>query len=231
MSENKNTIRQLVTRVKTAKRRSISSTKWLFRQLNDPYVVQSKEDGYRSRAAYKLIEINEKFNFLRSNSVVIDLGAAPGGWTQVAIEKIKPNNGGKVVGIDLVEIEPIEGAILIQQDFLSDKAEQMIKDYLVEKADIVLSDMAAPSCGHPRTDHIRIIALCEAAYLFAKDVLAPEGVFVAKILKGGTESHLLVSLKQDFKIVKHFKPPASRKESAESYVIAMGFRGGVEKND
>jgi 23S rRNA (uridine2552-2'-O)-methyltransferase len=230
MSENKNPTRQLVTKVKTAKRRSISSTKWLFRQLNDPYVVQSKEDGYRSRAAYKLIEINEKFNFLRPGNIVIDLGAAPGGWTQVAVEKVKVKNTGKVIGIDLVEIEPIEGSILIQQDFLSDQAEQMIKDHLVEKADVVLSDMAAPSCGHPRTDHIRIIALCEAAYLFAKDVLAPDGVFVAKILKGGTENQLLVSLKQDFKTVKHFKPPASRKESAESYVIAMGFRKSGEND-
>jgi 23S rRNA (uridine2552-2'-O)-methyltransferase len=223
---NKNPNKNLTIRVKTAKGRRISSTTWLQRQLNDPYVIKSKIEGYRSRAAYKLLEINDKFNFLRKGQIVIDLGAAPGGWTQVAVQKVKPEaSSGKVIGIDLVNMEEIEGAILLQQDFLDDMSENIIKSYINNKADVVLSDMAAASCGHPPTDHLRIIALCEAAYYFAKEILAPGGSFVAKILKGGTEHELLKNLKHDFISVKHFKPPASRADSAESYVVAIGFRG------
>jgi 23S rRNA (uridine2552-2'-O)-methyltransferase len=228
MNDKKNNTRALKTRVKTAKGRRISSTTWLERQLNDPYVIKSKIEGYRSRAAYKLIEINEKFKILHKGQIVIDLGTAPGGWTQVSVEKVKSQNfdGGKVIGIDLTKVEEIPGAILLEKDFLTDEAEEMILEHLEgKKANVVLSDMAAPSCGHPSTDHIRIIALCEAAYHFAKTILAPEGHFVAKILKGGTEHQLLTQLKQDFKNVKHFKPPASREDSAESYVVALGFRG------
>ncbi len=227
MTSLKNTTRNLKARVKTARGRSISSVSWLARQLNDPYVQQAKEQGYRSRAAYKLLEIDAKFKFLLKGKIVIDLGAAPGGWTQVAVAKVKPaTTAGKVISIDLMDMGEIKGAIFLKKDFLTQDAEDSIIEHLGgRKADIVLSDMAAASCGHAKTDHLRIIALCEAAYQFALQVLAEDGVFVAKILKGGTEHQLLAALKKDFKIVKHFKPPASRPESAESYVIAMGFRG------
>jgi 23S rRNA (uridine2552-2'-O)-methyltransferase len=215
--------RKLHVKVKTAKGRKKSSTRWLQRQLNDPYVAMAKVDGYRSRAAYKLIDLNEKFEFLKPGKNVIDLGAAPGGWTQVAVEKVK---GGKVIGIDLQEVEPIAGATLIQHDFMADDAPQILADTLDgKKADIILSDMAAASCGHAATDHIRIIALCEVAFEFAKENLANDGVFAAKILRGGTEQELLNEMKKCFKTVKHFKPDSSRKDSAEMYVIAIGFRG------
>jgi 23S rRNA (uridine2552-2'-O)-methyltransferase len=230
MSEKKDTekgkqggSRQLHVRVKTARGRKKSSTRWLQRQLNDPYVQMAREDGYRSRAAYKLIELNNKFDFLKNGKIIIDLGAAPGGWTQVAVEKVK---NGKIIGIDLQEIEPITGATLIQQDFMEDAAVAILEEAMGgKKADVILSDMAAPSCGHAATDHARIIALCETAFYFAKENLAPEGVFVAKILRGGTEKELLEEMKKCFKVVKHFKPESSRKDSAEMYVVAVGFRG------
>jgi len=215
--------RGLHTRVKTAKGRRLSSTRWLQRQLNDPYVIEAKRLGYRSRAAFKLIELDDKFHFLNKGAKVIDLGAAPGGWTQVAMQRI--GDKGHVVGIDLQEMEAIAGADLIQGDFLDDDAPDRLKDLLGGPADVVLSDMAAASTGHPQTDHLRIMGLLEVAVDFAADVLAPGGAFVGKVLQGGTENELLAALKRDFKTVKHAKPPASRSDSAEVYVVAMGFRG------
>jgi 23S rRNA (uridine2552-2'-O)-methyltransferase len=215
--------RQLHVKVKTAKGRKKSSTRWLQRQLNDPYVIMAKADGYRSRAAYKLIDINNKFDILKPGSNVVDLGAAPGGWTQVAVEKVA---GAKVIGIDLQEIEPIAGSVLIQHDFMADDAPELLERALGgAEVNVVLSDMAAPSCGHAQTDHIRIMALCEVAFDFAKQNLVEGGAFAAKILAGGTEKELLEDLKKCFKVVKHFKPDSSRKDSAEMYVVATGFRG------
>jgi len=214
--------RGLHTRVKTAKGRKISSTRWLQRQLNDPYVIEAKRLGYRSRAAFKLIELDDKFHFLNKGAKVIDLGAAPGGWTQVAMQRI--GTQGHVVGIDLQEMEAIAGADLIQADFLDDDAPDRLKDLLGGEADLVMSDMAAAATGHPQTDHLRIMGLLEAAVDFAADVLAPGGAFIGKVLQGGTENELLAALKRDFKTVKHAKPPASRSDSAEVYVVAMGFR-------
>ncbi|MFN7038101.1 MAG: RlmE family RNA methyltransferase [Alphaproteobacteria bacterium] len=215
--------RSLTVKVKTAKRRKISSSKWLARQLNDPYVQEAKKEGYRSRAAFKLKEINEKFNIIKPSSVVIDIGAAPGGWTQIALETIKESKGGKVIAIDISPMEEINRAIIITHDFLAPEIADIIKIHLHSKADLVMSDMAASSCGHAPTDHLKIIALCEAAFEFAKDNLAEGGSFVAKILKGGTENTLLTEIKQKFRQVKHFKPPSSRSDSAESYIVATGF--------
>lgn len=223
----KNPNRMLKTRVKTAKGRKLSSTLWLERQLNDPYVARSKQDGYRSRAAYKLLEINEKYPFLSKGKVVVDLGAAPGGWMQVAVQKVKAGEpeGGLVIGMDLLAIEPITHTHAIQCDFLSNEALTLLDEALQgKKVDVVLSDMAAASCGHRQTDHLRIMALCEAALEFALAQLAPGGVFLSKILRGGTEAELLKQLKQHFASVKHIKPPASRADSSEMYVIAKGFR-------
>ena len=215
--------RQLHVKVKTARGRKKSSTQWLQRQLNDPYVAMSKRDGYRSRAAYKLIDIDEKFKILKPGLNVIDLGAAPGGWTQVAVKKV---SGGKVIGIDLQEVEDIAGATLIQHDFMADDAPEILENALGgKKADIVLSDMAAASCGHAQTDHIRIMNLCELAFDFAKQNLSTGGSFVAKILRGGAEKELLDDMKRNFQTVKHFKPDSSRKDSAEMYVVALGFKG------
>lgn len=217
--------RALKVRVKTARKRTTSSTLWLQRQLNDPYVRAAKRDGYRSRAAYKLIEIDEKFHFLKPGARVVDLGAAPGGWCQVAVAKVKSLAGkGKVIGIDLSEIEPLAGATTIQLDFLSEGADQVVKDLLDGEADVVLSDMAAYATGHKQTDHLKIMALCEVAIEFALDVLSPGGTFCAKVLRGGTEGELLTMLKKHFTTVKHIKPPASRQDSAEMYVIGLGFR-------
>ena len=218
--------RQVHTKVKTARGRSISSTRWLQRQLNDPYVAKAQHDGYRSRAAYKLLELDDKFKFFKAGKYVVDLGAAPGGWTQVAIQRVLAGEkkGGKVVAIDISPMDPITNAIVMQQDFLTEDAPQKLKDALGRKADIVLSDMAAPSCGHQQTDHIRIISLCEAAYEFAVEILVPGGVFVAKILRGGTEASLLTAIKQHFSVVKHVKPAASRADSTEMYIIATGFK-------
>ncbi|MCC7259627.1 MAG: RlmE family RNA methyltransferase [Alphaproteobacteria bacterium] len=215
--------RLLHTRVKTAKGRKKSSTRWLERQLNDPYVARAKAEGYRSRAAYKLIELDDKFHFLHPNQTVLDLGAAPGGWTQVAVERLKDK--GKVLGIDLLEMDSIPGATLMVLDFLKDDAPDIIREALGGRADVVLSDMAPSTTGHAATDHLRIMAMCELAFHFAIEVLKPGGSFVAKVFKGGTENALLASMKQHFSVVKHAKPPASRKDSSEAYVIAMGFKG------
>ncbi len=210
-------------RVKTAKGRKKSSTRWLQRQLNDPYVMRAKEEGYRSRAAYKLLELNEKFDFLKPKQKVVDLGAAPGGWSQVAFEVC--GTQAQVVGIDLLEIEPLAGATFLQHDFTDNDAPDMLITHMDGKADVVMSDMAANTTGHAKTDHLRIMMLCELAYDFAQDVLAPGGVFLCKVLRGGTENQLLQTMQKEFETVKHAKPNASRKDSAESYVVAMGYRG------
>ena len=215
--------RGLTVRVKTANKRSISSTLWLERQLNDPYVLEAKKQGYRSRAAFKLLQLDEKFNLLKPGAKVVDLGAAPGGWTQVAVDRV--GEKGRVVGIDLLAIDPIPGADLIQLDFMDDSAPDELKRRLDGPADLVLSDMAASAIGHAQTDHLRIVALADAAYDFAKDVLKPHGAFVAKVLQGGATGELLTLLKRDFAQVKHVKPPASRTDLAEIYVVALGFRG------
>ncbi|PKU23989.1 RlmE family RNA methyltransferase [Telmatospirillum siberiense] len=213
-------------RVLTARKRTVSSTRWLQRQLNDPFVIEAKRQGYRSRAAFKLIQLDDRFHFLRPGKRVVDLGAAPGGWTQVAVQRVKALDakGGKVVGIDILEWAPVAGAIVLTHDFLDDAAPGILKDALGGPADIVLSDMAAPTTGHPPTDHARIVHMCEVALDFAMEVLAPGGTFVAKVFKGGTERTLLDLLKKSFEQVRHAKPPASRAESAETYVVAMGFR-------
>lgn len=221
--DKKSGSRGLHVNVKTAAKRSNSSARWLARQLNDPYVARAKKEGYRSRAAFKLIELDEKFHLLKPGMRIVDLGCAPGGWTQVAVQKIGAQ--GKVVGCDLLEVAPIPNAALIVQDFLADDAPEVMKHLLGGKADLVMSDMAANTTGHTPTDHIRIIHLCELAYAFATEVLAPGGAFICKVLKGGTESILLKQMQKDFTTVKHAKPNASRADSAESYVVAMGFRG------
>ncbi len=210
------------TRVRTAKKRTASSTRWLQRQLNDPYVKQAKAEGYRSRAAYKLIELDEKFHLLNGIDRVVDLGIAPGGWSQV-VRKLKPN--AHVVGIDLLEVEPIEGVTIFQMDFMDDSAPAVLEEALGGKADLVMSDMAANTVGHKQTDHLRTMGLVEAGAWFAVDNLAPNGTFLAKVLAGGTDNDLLKLLKQHFKTVKHAKPPSSRKGSSEWYVIAQGFKG------
>jgi 23S rRNA (uridine2552-2'-O)-methyltransferase len=209
------------TRVKTAKKRTASSTRWLQRQLNDPYVKQAKAEGYRSRAAYKLIELDEKFGLLRGVERVVDLGIAPGGWSQV-VRKVKPK--ALVVGIDLLEVEPIDGVTIFQMDFMDDNAPRVLEEALGGKADLVMSDMAANTVGHKQTDHLRTMGLVEAGAWFAIENLAPNGTFLAKVLAGGTDSDLLALLKQHFRTVKHAKPPASRKGSSEWYVIAQGFK-------
>ena len=211
-------------RVKTAARRSASSTQWLERQLNDPYVREAKRLGYRSRAAFKLLQLDERFRLLKPGVRVVDLGAAPGGWTQVAVAAVKPGSKGCVVGIDLLPMDPVPGATLLALDFLDPGAPAALRAALGGPADLVLSDMAAPATGHAGTDHIRIVALAEAAFDFARETLAPGGAFVAKVLQGGTERGLLEALKRAFASVRHAKPPASRAESAEVYVVAQGFR-------
>ena len=216
------------TRVKTARGRTVSQTRWLQRQLNDPYVEAAKREGYRSRAAYKLAELDDQVRFLRPGARVIDLGAAPGGWTQVAVQRVKPREGGgQVIGIDLTPVDPIAGATVLEGDFMADDAPERLKELMNGPADVVLSDMAAPATGHPQTDHLRIMALAEAAQDFAEQVLAPGGAFVAKVLRGGTERALLDRLKRGFAKVRHIKPPASRADSAEIYVVATGFRGSA----
>jgi 23S rRNA (uridine2552-2'-O)-methyltransferase len=218
--------RSLKTRVKTARKRSLSSTLWLERQLNDPYVARARREGFRSRAAFKLIEIDERYPFLRPGQKIVDLGAAPGGWSQVAARKVKAAEGkGRVIAIDLLEIEPIAGVEFEVLDFLAAEAPGLIAERLGGKADVVLSDMAANATGHRKTDHLRIVGLVELAADFACDVLAPGGAFVAKVFQGGTEHELLARLKREFSAVRHVKPRASRAESAELYVIATGFRG------
>lgn len=224
----KRTTRDKTERVKTAKGRKNSSTKWLKRQLNDPYVAKAQMDGYRGRAAYKLIEINEKIDVLHPNMMVVDLGAAPGGWCQVASQA-----GCKVVGLDILEMDPIPDVTLLQMDFNDDDAPDRLKAAMAEMnegsemADLIISDMAPNTIGHKNTDHVRIMALVELAYHFAGEVLKPDGTFIAKVRQGGTENDLLAMMKRDFKTIKHIKPPASRKESSETYVVAQGFRGNV----
>ena len=218
--------RAAAVRVKTAGRRKPSSTEWLARQLNDPYVQEAKRRGYRSRAAFKLIELDDRFHVLRPGGRVVDLGAAPGGWSQVAAARTKAGAGvGRVIAADLLAMDPIPGCVVIEQDFLAPEAPAAIMAALDGKADVVLSDMAAPATGHAATDHLRIVALAEAAHDFARTILASGGSFVAKVYQGGTEGELLRRLRQDFTSVRHAKPPASRAESAEVYVVAMGFRG------
>jgi 23S rRNA (uridine2552-2'-O)-methyltransferase len=211
--------------VKTAKRRTASSARWLERQLNDPYVAEARKRGYRSRAAFKLTQLDDRFRFLKNGARVIDLGCAPGGWAQVVVERC--GRSARVVGIDLLEVEPIAGVDLMVGDFLDEAAPDRLKAALGGPADVVLTDMAAHATGHAKTDHLKIMALVEAAHLFAKEVLAPGGAFVAKVLQGGTETALLAELKRDFARVAHVKPAASRSDSAEMYLVATGFRGGA----
>jgi 23S rRNA (uridine2552-2'-O)-methyltransferase len=219
--------RALKQRVKTARKRTISSQRWLERQLNDPYVALAKREGYRSRAAFKLLEIDDKYRLLKPGQRVIDLGAAPGGWAQVAAKRVESAVGrGRVVGIDLLEIEPLPGVELIRLDFLDPAAPDRLTELLGGPADVVMSDMAANATGHRKTDHLRIMGLAETAAEFARSVLAPGGAFLAKVLQGGTEGGLLADLKRDFAAVRHVKPAASRSDSAELYVLATGFRGG-----
>jgi len=213
-----------VKRLKTAKGRKVSSTRWLERQLNDPYVRRAKAENYRSRAAYKLIELDERFGLLKGVGSVVDLGIAPGGWSQV-VRRQAPR--AKVVGIDLLPTDPIDGVTILHMDFMDEDAPARLKDALGGPADLVLSDMAANTVGHPQTDHLRTMALVEAGLEFSKEVLRPGGAFVAKVLAGGADSSLVAELKRHFTAVKHAKPPASRKDSSEWYVVAQGFKGGA----
>jgi 23S rRNA (uridine2552-2'-O)-methyltransferase len=218
--------RSLKTRVKTARKRSLSSTLWLERQLNDPYVARAKREGYRSRAAYKLIEMDDRYHLFKPGGRIVDLGAAPGGWSQVAAAHVKAKEGkGKVVAVDLLDMEPVDGVDFAVKDFNDPDAPEFIKTMLGGAADGVMSDMAANATGHRATDHLRIVALAELAADFACDVLAEGGFFIAKVLQGGTEGQLLTRLKRDFATVRHVKPAASRAGSAELYVLATGFRG------
>jgi 23S rRNA (uridine2552-2'-O)-methyltransferase len=219
--------RQLHVRLKGARKHTASSQRWLERQLNDPYVAAAQREGRRSRAAFKLAEIDDKHRFLKPGLRVVDLGAAPGGWSQIAAERTQSLSGnGQVVAIDISEMEPLPGVEVIHLDFMDADADDRLKALLRDgRADVVLSDMAAPTIGHARTDHLRIMGLAEAAAHFAFDVLVPGGVFLAKVLQGGTERELLDLLKRKFATVRHVKPPASRADSAELYVLAMGFRG------
>jgi len=220
MSFIKSGSRSKVIRVKASKGRDISSTNWLKRQLNDQYVIQAKIDGYKSRSAYKLLEINEKYNLIKPKMRIIDLGAAPGGWSQVASNII--GKEGLIVAIDLLDMESIPNVITIKGDFMDDSTIELIKSELGSSVvDLVMSDMAANTTGHNATDHLRIIALCEEAFNFALTILKPGGHFIAKIFRGGTENDLLNKVKRNFKIVKHFKPHSSRKESTEFYLIAL----------
>ena len=223
--------RDLRVKVKTARGRKLSSTLWLERQLNDPYVKRAQADGYRGRAAYKILELDDKFRFLVPGARVVDLGCAPGGWCQVAVQRINAlgtrqgKKVGTILGVDLQEVESIPGAEIHVLDFMEDDADAKVKAWLNGPADVVMSDMAAASSGHKQTDHLRIIALCEAAAYFAFDVLTPGGTFVAKVLAGGAEGELHALLKQKFTKVINMKPPASRSSSSEKFVVATGFRG------
>ncbi|HEX3423815.1 MAG TPA: RlmE family RNA methyltransferase [Sphingomicrobium sp.] len=209
-------------RLRTAKGRKVSSTRWLERQLNDPYVKRAKAENFRSRAAFKLIELDERFEFLRGVKSVVDLGIAPGGWSQVVRRK---SPQAKIVGIDLLPTDPIEGVTILQMDFMEEDAPQRLKEALGGTADLVLSDMAANTVGHQQTDHLRTMALVEAGLEFAREILRPGGAYVAKVLAGGADSQLVAELKRNFAAVKHAKPPASRKDSSEWYVVAQGFKG------
>ena len=209
-------------RLRSAKGRKVSSTRWLERQLNDPYVKRAKAEGYRSRAAYKLIELDEKFGLLKGVKGVVDLGIAPGGWSQVVRKKAP---AARVAGIDFLPTDPIDGVAILQMDFMDENAPEALRAALAGDADLVLSDMAANTVGHPQTDHLRTMALVEAGLEFAREVLKPGGAYVAKVLAGGADNNLVAELKRHFTTVKHAKPPASRKDSSEWYVIAQGFKG------
>ena len=212
-------------RIRTAKGRKPSSTRWLERQLNDPYVKRAKAENYRSRAAYKLLELDERFGLLKGAKAVVDLGIAPGGWSQVVRRRIPD---GKVVGIDLLPTDPIDGVTILQMDFMDDAAPNQLREALGSNADLVLSDMAANTVGHQQTDHLRTMALVEAGLQFATEVLKPGGAYVAKVLAGGADNQLVAEMKRHFTTVKHAKPPASRKDSSEWYVIAQGFKSARE---
>lgn len=214
------TARDAAVRVKKTNQRTTSSARWLQRQLNDPYVHEAQRLGYRARSAFKLIELDDKMKFIKKGCTVIDLGAAPGGWSQVAVQR----GAAKVIGLDLLPIEPLPGVTFLQMDFMNDDAPESLIMMMGSGADVVLSDMAPNTMGHKSTDHIRIMALVEAAYEFATQVLKPGGTFVSKLFQGGTQGELLAMMKRDFATVKHVKPPASRKESSEQYVVATGFR-------
>ena len=211
-------------RIRTAKGRKVSSTRWLERQLNDPYVRRAKAENYRSRAAYKLLELDEKFGLLKGVKSVVDLGIAPGGWSQVVRRR---SSQAKVVGIDLLPTDPIDGVTILQMDFMDETAPDRLKEELGGPADLVLSDMAANTVGHQQTDHLRTMALVEAGLLFATEILRPGGAYVAKVLAGGADNQLVAEMKRHFTTVKHAKPPASRKDSSEWYVIAQGFKGAA----
>lgn len=227
-------VRDLRVRVKTAKGRKLSSTRWLERQLNDPYVARARREGFRGRAAFKIMEIDDRFHFLKPGAAVVDLGCAPGGWTQVAVARVntlgdRPGKPvGRVLGIDMQKVEPIAGAEIHRLDFLEEGADEKVKAWLGGKADVVMSDMAPAASGHKQTDHLRIVGLCEAAAEFAFDVLEDDGTFVAKVLAGGAEGGLQTVLKQRFRKVANLKPPSSRADSAEKFVVATGFRGRAE---
>jgi 23S rRNA (uridine2552-2'-O)-methyltransferase len=212
-----------MARLKDEKRRTLSSRTWLERQLADPYVARAKKEGFRSRAAFKLIEIDDKYRLLKHGARVVDLGAAPGGWSEIAARRIGPS--GRVIALDILDFKPMTGIEFLKLDFLDNSAPGRLKEMLGGKADVVLSDMAANATGHRKTDHLRIMALAEAAVHFAREVLDKGGVFLCKVLQGGTEAVLLAELKRDFETVRHVKPPASRTDSAELYLLAKGFRG------
>ena len=218
--------RPLSVQLKTARGRKVSSQRWLSRQLNDPYVVEARQRGYRSRAAFKLIEIDDRYHLLKPGKTVLDLGAAPGGWTQVCIERLKPESSqGCVIGVDIASMEPLPGALFVQLDFMADNADSLLREMLPKgTADVVLSDMAPSSSGHAPTDHLRIMALVETAFDFAEGILAPQGAFIAKIRQGGGDKAFLEILRRRFERVILSKPDASRKDSAEMYVVALGFR-------
>ncbi len=219
-------------RVKTAKRRKNSSTRWLERQLNDPYVAEARRRGFRSRAIFKLMQLDEKLSLLKQGMSVVDLGAAPGGWTEYIVSKVKPENtGAKVVAIDYLDMRPVDGAIFLKKDFTDIDAADLLKKELCGRGvDLVVSDMAAPTTGHKQTDHIRIIDLSERGYAFARDILSVEGAFLTKVFHGGATDELLRLLKLEFKSVKHIKPSASRQDSAEVYVVATGFKGKAKNH-
>ena len=219
-------VRNTNTKIKTAKGRKTSSSRWLQRQLNDPYVQASKRDGYRSRAAYKLLQMNEKFDFIKPHSRVLDLGAAPGGWSQVVASITGANTSdidSQIIALDILPIEPIPGVKILSYDFMKEGAEDLIRDEVKDPLDVILSDISPPLSGHSNTDHLRIIAIAEAAYSLSIQLLGPNGVFITKVFQGGTEKKLLDDIKENFSIVKHLKPPASRKESSELYLVAMGY--------
>ena len=217
MSRNK-----IKSKVRTAKGRKNSSTKWLKRQINDIYVEEARKQGYRGRAAFKLKEMNEKLNILKPGMKIVDLGSAPGGWCQIAAE-----HKCKIVAMDLLEQDELPGVDFVQMDFMDDAAPDKLKEMLGGQADAVISDMAPNTTGHKATDHLRIMTVVEAAFLFATEVLKPDGVFIAKVFQGGAQNTLLAEMKKHFKTIKHMKPPASRKESSEQYLVAQGFKGGV----